>query len=256
MEEEAVEETESEEMSDEEALAFLMAMLGAMEEEEEPADESSASHIGVKFQLTGAVVQGMPLTAEQLGCAGDYVIFNADGSAKLVMGGIDVQNLGWKRGPVTVLGTEYEDGFSIDYYTTIYNFAISEEGGLLMDYFGMLRTYEKVEGEAAQTVADPYLNRKFLCTGSVVQGMPLTAEQLGCAGDYVILNADGSTELVMSGIQVQNRGWKRGPVTVLGVEYADGFTIDYYTTIYNFAISEEGGLLMDYFGMLRTYEAE
>jgi len=43
---------------------------------------------------------------------------------------------------VTVLGESYEDGFSIDYYTTIYNFAISEEGGLLMDYFGMLRTYE------------------------------------------------------------------------------------------------------------------
>jgi len=53
-----------------------------------------------------------------------------------------VQNLGWTRGPVTVLGESYEDGFSIDYYTTIYNFAISEEGGLLMDYFGMLRTYE------------------------------------------------------------------------------------------------------------------
>ena len=39
-----------------------------------------------------------------------------------------------------MLGTEY-DGFVIDYFGTYYNFAISEEG-LLLDYFGMLRTYE------------------------------------------------------------------------------------------------------------------
>ena len=47
------------------------------------------------------------------------------------MSGITVQNLGWKRGTVNVLGTDY-DGFSIDYYGTIYNYAITEEG-LLMD---------------------------------------------------------------------------------------------------------------------------
>jgi len=246
-------------MSDEEAMMMLMAMLGAMEEQEELAAESVDPYIGVKFEMTGSIVQGMPMTAEQLGCAGDYVIFHADGSAELVMSGIPVQNRGWTRGPVTVLGEEYEDGFSIDYYTTIYNFAISADGGLLMDYFGMLRTYEKVNGEAAQNAApaaDPYVDKKFLCTGSIVQGMPMTAEQLGCAGDYVIFNADGSAELVLSGIPVQNLGWTRGPVTVLGESYEDGFSIDYYTTIYNFAISEEGGLLMDYFGMLRTYEAE
>ncbi|MBR5547952.1 MAG: leucine-rich repeat protein [Clostridia bacterium] len=257
MEEETVEETASEEMSDEEAMALLMAMMGAMEEEEEPADESSDSCIGVKFRMTGAIVQGMTLTADQLGCAGDYVIFNADGSAELVMGGINVQTLGWKRGTVNVLGTEYEDGFSIDYYGTYYNFAVTEEG-LLMDYFGMLRTYERADGEAAPSAAapaaDPYVGKKFLCTGSIVQGMKLSAEQLGCAGDYVIFNADGSTELVMSGIQVQTLGWTRGTVNVAGVEY-EGFAVDYYGTIYNFATTEDG-LLLDYFGMVRTYEAE
>ena len=173
------------------------------------------------------------------------------------MGGIDVQTLGWKRGAVTVLGEEYEDGFSIDYYGTYYNFAVTETG-LLMDYFGMLRTYERADGEAAPAAdapaADPYVDKKFLCTGSIVQGMKLSAEQLGCAGDYVIFNADGSAELVMSGIQVQNLGWKRGTVNVLGTDY-DGFSIDYYGTIYNYAITENG-LLMDYFGMVRTYEAE
>lgn len=256
-EEEDVEETESEEMSDEEAMALLMAMMGALEEEEEPADQSSDSHIGVKYAMTGAIVQGMKLNAEQLGCAGDYVIFNADGSAELVMGGINVQTLGWKRGTVNVLGTEYEDGFSIDYYGTYYNFAITKEG-LLMDYFGMLRTYEKMEGEtapsAAVPAADPYVDKRFLCTGAIVQGMKLTAEQLGCAGDYVIFNADGSVELVMSGIPVQTLGWKRGTVNVAGVDY-EGFSVDYYGTIYNFATTEEG-LLLDYFGMVRTYEAE
>ena len=126
-------------MSDEELLA-LLELLAQMEgiegetaPEVEPAPEGEDPYIGVKYVLTGASINGINLSAEQLNAAGDYVIFNADGSAKLVMGGIDVQNRGWKRGPVTVLGVEYEDGFSIDYYTTIYNFAISEEGGLLMD---------------------------------------------------------------------------------------------------------------------------
>jgi len=244
-----------EEMSEEEQLLALLAALAEMEEQENA--ESGDPYIGVKFEMTGSIVQGMTLTAEQLGCAGDYVIFNADGSAKLVMGGIDVQTLGWKRGAVTVLGEEYEDGFSIDYYGTYYNFAVTETG-LLMDYFGMLRIYERADGEAAPAAdapaADPYVDKKFLCTGSIVQGMKLSAEQLGCAGDYVIFNADGSAELVMSGIQVQNLGWKRGTVNVVGTDY-DGFSIDYYGTIYNYAITEDG-LLMDYFGMVRTYEAE
>ncbi len=255
--EDGTEAADPDEMSDEEAMMLLMAMLGAMEEQEELAAESVDPYIGVKFEMTGSIVQGMVLTAEQLGCAGDYVIFNADGSAKLVMGGIDVQTLGWTRGAVTVLGEEYEDGFSIDYYGTYYNFAITEEG-LLLDYFGMLRTYERADGEsapsAAAPVADPYVDKKFLCTGSIVQGMKLSAEQLGCAGDYVIFNADGSVELVMSSIPVQTLGWKRGTVNVAGVEY-EGFAVDYYGTIYNFATTEEG-LLLDYFGMVRTYEAE
>ncbi len=255
--EDGTEAADPDEMSDEEAMMLLMAMLGAVEEQEELAAESVDPYIGVKFEMTGSIVQGMVLTAEQLGCAGDYVIFNADGSAKLVMGGIDVQTLGWKRGAVTVLGEEYEDGFSIDYYGTYYNFAITEEG-LLLDYFGMLRTYERADGEsapsAAAPVADPYVDKKFLCTGSIVQGMKLSAEQLGCAGDYVIFNADGSAELVMSGIPVQTLGWTRGTVNVAGVEY-EGFAVDYYGTIYNFATTEDG-LLLDYFGMVRTYEAE
>ena len=156
-----------------------------------------------------------------------------------------------------MLGVEYEDGFTIDYYGTYYNFAVTENG-LLLDYFGMLRTYERAEGAAAQPAAaaeDPYIGKKFLCTGSIVQGMKLSAAQLGCAGDYVIFNADGSAELIMSGIPVKTLGWKRGTVNVLGVEYEDGFTIDYYGTNYNFAVTEEG-LLLDYFGMLRTYEME
>ena len=97
-------------------------------------------YVGVKFEMTGSIVQGITMTAAQLGCAGDYVIFNADGSAELVMSGIPVQTLGWKRGTVNVLGTDY-DGFCIDYYGTYYNFAITEEG-LLLDYYGMLRIYE------------------------------------------------------------------------------------------------------------------
>ena len=252
------------EVSEEDALLALLAMMGDIAEyelntgdETAQAESSADPYIGVKFEMTGAIVQGIQLTAQQLGCAGDYVVFNADGSATLVMSGIDVQTLGWKRGKVNVLGVEYEDGFTIDYYGTYYNFAVTEEG-LLLDYFGMLRTYERAEGAAAQPAAaaeDPYIGKKFLCTGSIVQGIQLTAAQLGCAGDYVVFNADGSAELVMSGIPVQTLGWKRGKVNVLGVEYEDGFTIDYYGTYYNFAVTEEG-LLLDYFGMLRTYEKE
>jgi len=135
----------TEEMSEEEMLAALLAALAEMEETEgetASASESGDAYIGVKFNMTGSIVQGIHLSAAQLGCAGDYVIFNADGSAELVMSGIPVQTLGWTRGKVNVLGVEYEDGFTIDYYGTYYNFAVTEEG-LLMDYFGMLRTYER-----------------------------------------------------------------------------------------------------------------
>ena len=139
------------EMSEEEQMMALLALLAEMEgmDMSEGGDAGSAAavesgdpYIGVKFVMTGSVVQGIHLSAAQLGCEGDYVIFNADGSAELFMSGISVQTLGWTRGPVTMLGVEYEDGFTIDYYTTDYNFAITEEG-LLMDYFGMLRTYER-----------------------------------------------------------------------------------------------------------------
>lgn len=142
--------TAEEEMSEEEQMLALLALLAEMEgmdmtegEGAEPVEqtESGDLYIGVKFEMTGSIVQGVQLSAAQLGCAGDYVIFNADGSAELVMSGIPVQTLGWTRGPVTMLGEEYEDGFTIDYYGTYYNFAITEEG-LLLDYFGMLRTYE------------------------------------------------------------------------------------------------------------------
>ena len=75
----------SEEMSDEEMLLALLEMMNQMEGEDNVEAGTNADedfYIGRKFVMTGAVISGINLSADQLNAAGDYVIFNADGSVK------------------------------------------------------------------------------------------------------------------------------------------------------------------------------
>jgi len=266
---------ESDEMSDEELLA-LLALLAQMEGSEgetapevETAPEGEDPYIGVKYVLTGASINGINLSAEQLNAAGDYVIFNADGSVELCMSDRMVETLGWTRGPVTVMGAEH-DGFCVDYYGTYYNFGITGDG-LMLDYFGTPRFYEAEGGAAEENVAEPaatevpaptdepaagfssyedYMDIKFVAKTYTSFGNTLDASTLG-AEYAVTFHANGTCDFVMAGVPASGLSWGLQEVAV-GLNKTDAFVINYYGVTYN-CLPTAAGFDMDFYGTMNLH---
>ena len=215
-------------------------------------------YVGRKYVLTGAAINGINLSAEQLNAAGDYVIFNADGSVELFMGGRFVETLGWTRGKVSVVGAEH-DGFSVDYYGTIYNFGITGDG-LVLDYFGTPRFYEPEAAEepaapvapdtaapapAAPSGLDAYMNRKYVAKTYTAAGFTADASMLGA--EYALtLKPDGTCELSMAGY----------PVLLKWTQEQDRLAIDYMGAATYYVTPTAAGLDLDMNGMVLNMVAE
>lgn len=269
----------SEEMSDEEMILALMALMGQMEGMEgdvnvgdaKPASPAAGNddYIGTKFVLTGASINGINLSAEQLNAAGDYVIFNADGSVELCMSDRMVQTLGWTRGKVNVVGAEH-DGFCVDYYGTYYNFGITGDG-LILDYFGTPRFYEPEGGkeevapvapaatEAPAVEAAPaatfssyedYMDIKFVAKTYTSFGNTVDASSLG-AEYAVTFHANGSCEFVMAGVNTPGLTWGLQEIS-MGLTKQEAFVINYYGVMYNF-IPTATGFDMDFYGTMNLH---
>lgn len=262
----------TEEMTEEEQLLALLAMMNQMDNEgsqngddedplapTEPA-QSGDPYIGRKFLMTGTMINGIQLTAAQLGAEGDYIIFNADGSAELFMGGRMIDNRGWKRGTVTVVGAEYE-GFCVDYYGTMYNFGIVEDG-LLLDYFGTPRLYEAESAPAPAEPAAPtepeapvslHLDRTFkLTTASTVYAGQLFPVDVAAYGEYnVRLGSDGSVKFVQSGLELPADclSWATNADGAYVVSYGVGGVV-----MMEYTFKPVGNALeMDYYGVTMTF---
>ena len=251
----------SEEMSDEEMLLALLEMMNQMEGEdnvEAGTDADEDFYIGRKFVMTGAVISGINLSADQLNAAGDYVIFNADGSVELFMGDRLVETLGWTRGTMNIAGQDYE-GFIVDYYGTYYNFGITGDG-LMLDYFGTPRFYEpEVKEEAAVPAApeaaapasavpaglDAYMNKKYVAKTYTAAGFTADASMLGA--EYALtLKADGTCELTMAGF----------PVLLKWTQEQDRLAIDYMGAATYYATPTAAGLDLEMNGMVLGMVAE
>mgnify|MGYP003292874718 CR=1 FL=1 len=222
------------------------------------SEEGGDPYIGKKFVLVGASINGINLTAEQLNAAGDYVIFNADGSVELFMSDRMVETLGWTRGTVTVVGAEH-DGFCVDYYGTYYNFGITGDG-LMLDYFGTPRFYEpEVKDEAAapavpeaavpaQTAAaglDAYMNKKYVAKTYSSAGYTVDASMLGA--EYALtLKPDGTCELISAGY----------PVLLNWASEEDRLVIDYMGAATYYVTFTADGLDLDMNGMVLNMVAE
>jgi len=261
----------SDEMTDEELLA-LLEMLAQMEGEDNGDMGTAAnddSYIGRKFVMTGAVINGINLSADQLNAAGDYVIFNADGSVELFMGDRLVETLGWTRGTMNIAGQEY-DGFIVDYYGTIYNFGIAPYG-LAFDYFGTVRMYEPEGGmptEQPQATAEPetsveteapaamfnsyedYMDIKFVAKTYTSFGTVQDASTLG-AEYAVTFHANGTCEYVMAGINTPGLTWGLKEVA-MGLTKTEAFVINYYGVNYN-CIPTGTGFDMDFYGTMNLH---
>ena len=226
-------------------------------------------YIGTKFVLTGASINGINLSAEQLNAAGDYVIFNADGSVELCMSDRMVQTLGWTRGKVNVVGAEH-DGFCVDYYGTYYNFGITGDG-LILDYFGTPRFYEPEGGkeevapvapaatEAPAVEAAPaatfssyedYMDIKFVAKTYTSFGNTVDASSLG-AEYAVTFHANGSCEFVMAGVNTPGLTWGLQEIS-MGLTKQEAFVINYYGVMYNF-IPTATGFDMDFYGTMNLH---
>ncbi len=267
----------SDEMSEEEMLLALLAMMGQMESEDGGEEETAAptassdDYIGTKFVLTGASINGINLSAEQLNAEGDYVIFNADGSVDLCMSDRMVQTLGWTRGKVNVVGAEH-DGFCVDYYGTYYNFGITGDG-LILDYFGTPRFYEpeggkKVEEPAAPEVPavnapvadaapavtfnsyEDYMDIKFVAKTYTSFGNTMDASMLG-AEYAVTFHANGSCEFIMAGVNTPGLSWGLQEVA-MGLTKQEAFVINYYGMMYN-CIPTPTGFDMDFYGTMNLH---
>ncbi len=261
----------SDEMTDEELLA-LLELLAQMEGEDNGDVGTAAnddSYIGRKFVMTGAVINGINLSADQLNAAGDYVIFNADGSVELFMGDRLVETLGWTRGTMNIAGQEYE-GFIVDYYGTIYNFGIAPYG-LAFDYFGTVRMYEPEGGmpsEQPQVTAEPetsaepevpaamfnsyedYMDIKFVAKTYTSFGTVQDASTLG-AEYAVTFHANGTCEFVMAGINTPGLTWGLQEVA-MGLTKTEAFVINYYGVNYN-CIPTGTGFDMDFYGTMNLH---
>ena len=262
----------SEEMSDEEMLLALLEMMNQMEGEDDGNAGSAAgedSYIGRKFVMTGAVINGINLSADQLNAAGDYVIFNADGSVELFMGDRLVETLGWTRGNMNIAGQVYE-GFIVDYYGTMYNFGIAPYG-LAFDYFGTVRMYEPEGGMTAEQTAagaDPetsakteapaamfnsyedYMDIKFVAKTYTSFGTVQDAATLG-AEYAVTFHANGTCEFVMAGINTPGLTWGLQEVS-MGLTKTEAFVINYYGVNYN-CIPTGTGFDMDFYGTMNLH---
>ena len=239
--------------------------------DDKPASPAAGNddYIGTKFVLTGASINGINLSAEQLNAAGDYVIFNADGSVELCMSDRMVQTLGWTRGKVNVVGAEH-DGFCVDYYGTYYNFGITGDG-LILDYFGTPRFYEPEGGkeevapvapaatEAPAVEAAPaatfssyedYMDIKFVAKTYTSFGNTVDASSLG-AEYAVTFHANGSCEFVMAGVNTPGLTWGLQEIS-MGLTKQEAFVINYYGVMYNF-IPTATGFDMDFYGTMNLH---
>ena len=221
-------------------------------------EEGGDPYIGKKFVLVGASINGINLSAEQLNAAGDYVIFNADGSVELFMSDRMVETLGWTRGTVTVVGAEH-DGFCVDYYGTYYNFGITGDG-LMLDYFGTPRFYEpEVKEEAAVPAApdaaaptlpeaaglDTCMNKKYVAKTYTAAGYTADASMLGA--EYALtLKPDGTCELIAGGY----------PVLLNWASEEDRLVIDYMGAATYYVTPTADGLDLDMNGMVLNMVAE
>ncbi|MBR2924343.1 MAG: hypothetical protein IKC28_04865 [Clostridia bacterium] len=221
-------------------------------------EEGGDPYIGKKFVLVGASINGINLSAEQLNAAGDYVIFNADGSVELFMSDRMVETLGWTRGTVTVVGAEH-DGFCVDYYGTYYNFGITGDG-LMLDYFGTPRFYEpEVKEEAAVPAApdaaaptlpeaaglDTCMNKKYVAKTYTAAGYTADASMLGA--EYALtLKPAGTCELISAGF----------PVLLNWASEEDRLVIDYMGAATYYVTPTADGLDLDMNGMVLNMVAE
>nr|MBR4281609.1 leucine-rich repeat domain-containing protein [Clostridia bacterium] len=260
------------EMSDEEMLLALLEMMNQMEGEdndEAGTDAEEDFYIGRKFDMTGAVISGINLSASQLNAGNDYVIFNADGSVELFMGDRFVETLGWTRGAMNIAGQDYE-GFIVDYYGTIYNFGIAPYG-LAFDYFGTVRMYEPEGGmptKQSQAAAEPetsaeseapaamfnsyedYMDIKFVAKTYTSFGTVQDASTLG-AEYAVTFHANGTCEFVMAGMNTPGLTWGLQEVA-MGLTKTEAFVINYYGMNYN-CIPTGTGFDMDFYGTMNLH---
>lgn len=113
------------ELSEEEQLLALLALLDQLAEMEE---SNSLDYLNTKFVCAQYTVSGFTLDADTLGS--EYsLFFREDGTADLILGGIPLENL-----PYTI----NEDGvYAVNYYGTFYN-CTPTETGFDMDYYGTM----------------------------------------------------------------------------------------------------------------------
>ena len=137
------------EMSEEEQMLALLALLGQMAEQENGGEaeqpQDGSAYTDTTFVLTQAATvfngQSFPVDAKAFG---EYTVrFNSDGSAALVQSGLELpaEYLTWSNNDAG----EYVIDYSVNGVPVMEYVFIPADGALTFDYYGTLMTFTPAE---------------------------------------------------------------------------------------------------------------
>ena len=254
-----------EEMSEDEQLLALLAALAAMEGEESGLPEHLQGYVGEWYMvyMNFGGMSGHP--KQVLGLDSKFTV-NEDGTASVGF-------------PIDKSGEWYEEDGNVYFGEegmplTLLSDGCLQYGSQLGGYFVFSKdanaTWEPTAGQAmtlapgvsnipgatagAQSAGfakmEDRLEKKFVAKSYTSFGQTMDASMLG-AEYAVVFHENGLADFTLAGTTIQSLPWGLQKVPV-GLSTVDAFSINYYGTMFNAALTDNG-FDMDYYGTMTLH---
>lgn len=252
-----------EEPSEEEQLAALLALLGSMDWEDEPASdlpEELQGFVGI-WHMVYTATGGLTGDLRTMGVNCMLCLYD-DGTGSIDFPSYEeatwyddegIVRFGESGMPLTLL----EDGF-LQYGSTMGGYMIFSQDAEAVYTPTAAAQPTATEAPAAAPVAmtfeqpADYLNIKFVATGYTMMGQTYDASVLGA--EYSLLfRENGTCDFTMAGMALPGLSWGLDSVAI-GLNKTDAFSINYAGMTFN-AVPTPTGFDMDYYGTMTLHFA-
>lgn len=253
---------ETEELSEEEQLAALLALLGSMDWEDEPASdlpEELQGFVGI-WHMVYTATGGLTGDLRTMGVNCMLCLYD-DGTGSIDFPSYEeatwyddegIVRFGESGMPLTLL----EDGF-LQYGSTMGGYMIFSQDAEAVYTPAAAAQPTATEAPAAAPAAartfeqlTDYLNIKFVANAYTMAGQTYDAATLGV--EYSLLfRENGTCDFIMAGMPMEGLSWGLDSVAI-GLTKVDAFSINYYGMAFN-AVPTATGFDMDYYGTMTLH---
>ena len=251
-----------EEPSEEEQLAALLALLGSMDWEDEPASdlpEELQGFVGI-WHMVYTATGGLTGDLRTMGVNCMLCLYD-DGTGSIDFPSYEeatwyddegIVRFGEAGMPMTLL----EDGF-LQYGSTMGGYMIFSQDAEAVYTPAAAAQPTATEAPAAAPAAartfeqlTDYLNIKFVANAYTMAGQTYDAATLGV--EYSLLfRENGTCDFIMAGMPMEGLSWGLDSVAI-GLTKVDAFSINYYGMAFN-AVPTATGFDMDYYGTMTLH---